>query len=166
MSKNSIKVFAKKEGLSEGDMKKLSLLAKTEGWKYKYPPVSMKKFLRDPLYLGWNVKNIYPKVREVLIELSSGRYYEAVLTGGIGVAKTSIAIYATLYQLYMLSCLESPQEEYGLDPASQIVIIFQNINKEKAVNADFKRFLSLVAKCPYFEKYFPWKKIFSYFSRN
>jgi hypothetical protein len=83
------------------------------------------------------------------------------LTGGIGVAKISIAIYATLYQLYVLSCLESPQEEYGLDPGSQIVVIFQNINKEKAVNADFKRFLSLVAKCLYFEKYFPWKKKFS-----
>ncbi|MZH14014.1 MAG: hypothetical protein F3742_04500 [Nitrospinae bacterium] len=114
----------------------------------------METFLEDPLYLGWNKNNIYPQLKAALIELNSGKYYEAILTGGIGVAKTTIAIYSTLYEVYLLSCLENPQEEYGLDPSSEIVIIFQNINKEKAVSADFKRFLSLMAKCPYFEKYF------------
>jgi hypothetical protein len=83
---------------------------------------------------------------------------EAVLTGGIGVAKTTIAIYSTLFQLYLLSCLENPQKEYGLDPASEIVIIFQNISKEKAVNADFNRFKYLVEKAPYFNNIFPPEK--------
>ncbi len=100
--KKNFKDFAKKEGLAKDEVKELRILAEAEDWRYKYLPVSMEIFLEDAFYLGWNVKNIYPKVREVLIELNSGRYYEAVLTGGIGVAKTSIAIYATFYQLYVV----------------------------------------------------------------
>ena len=113
MSKINLKAFAKKEGLSKGKIKELHLLAEAGDWKYKYPPVSMKVFLENPLYLGWNKESVYPKVKEILIELNSGDYYEAVLTGGIGVAKTTIAIYSTLFQLYLLSCLENPQKEYG-----------------------------------------------------
>ncbi len=158
MNIKNIEAFAKKEGLTKGEIKKLQLLLEGEGSKYKHSPVSIEAFLEDPFYLGWNRNNIYPKVKEALIEINSGKYYEAVLTGGIGVAKTTIAIYSTLFQLYLLSCLESPQEEYGLDPASEIVIIFQNINKEKAINADFKRFLSLINVSPYFKKHFQPKK--------
>lgn len=160
MNKKNLEAFAKKEGLSKGKIKELCLLVEAGDWKYKHSPVSMKVFLENPFYLGWNRENIYPKVKEALIELNSGKYYEAVLTGGIGVAKTTIAIYSTLYQLYLLSCLENPQEEFGLDPASEIVIIFQNINKEKAINADFNRFRSLIENTPYFKKYFlPEKKV-------
>ena len=158
MSKINLKAFAKKEGLSKGKIKELHLLAEAGDWKYKHPPVSMKVFLENSLYLGWNKESVYPKVKEILIELNSGDYYEAVLTGGIGVAKTTIAIYSTLFQLYLLSCLENPQKEYMLDPASEIVIIFQNINKEKAINADFNRFKSLVEKAPYFNNIFPPEK--------
>ena len=150
MNNKKLEAFAQKEGLSKDEINKLHLLAAAENWKYKHIPVSMEVFLEDPFYLGWNKKNIYPKVMEALVELNSGKYYEAILTGGIGVAKTTIAIYSTLYQLYRLSCLESPQEEYGLDPASEIVIIFQNINKEKAIIAYFNRFHSLVEQVPYF----------------
>ena len=92
------------------------------------------------------------------LELNSGDYYEAVLTGGIGVAKTTIAICSTLFQLYLLSCLENHQKKYGLDPASEIVIIFENINKEKDINADFNRFKSLIENVPYFNNNFPPEK--------
>ena len=120
MSTKNIDAFAKKEGLSKDEIKKLHLLVEAGGGKYKHLPVSMKVFLENRFYLGWNKENIYPKVKEALIEINSGKYFEAVLTGGIGVAKTTIAIYSTLFQLYLLSCLESPQEEYGLDPGKEV----------------------------------------------
>ncbi|APD18896.1 hypothetical protein [Vibrio phage J14] len=37
-------------------------------------------------------------------------YFEIVLTGGIGTAKTTLELWNTAYQLYLLSCLKNPQK--------------------------------------------------------
>ena len=64
-----------------------------------------------------------------LRELNSGKYVEAVLTGAIGTGKSTIALFTTAYQLYVLSCLKDPHELFNLDPSSEIVFAFQSLNK-------------------------------------
>ena len=54
--------------------------------------VSPRTFVESPKYL--NAKGVlYPEVMKAFVELNSGNYYEAVLTGAIGIGKTTIAVY-------------------------------------------------------------------------
>ena len=49
---------------------------------------------------------LWPEVIRHGQEMNSDKYVEAVLTGGIGVAKTTLAIYSQAFQLYVLYCLD------------------------------------------------------------
>jgi len=86
-------------------------------------PVDIETFLTNDYYLGLEGQ-VYPEIMKIMIELNTGEYVECVLTGAIGVAKTTIAVWTTAYQLYLLSLLDSPQKTYGLDHSSEIEFIF------------------------------------------
>jgi hypothetical protein len=116
-------------------------------------PVSLKRFIESPKYM--NAKGIlYPVILKELNELILGGYSEAVLTGGIGCGKTTLALYCMAYQLYLLSCMKDPHGTYGLDPASEIVIFFQSVNADLAKNVNFRRFKEVIDRAPYFLKEF------------
>ena len=63
-------------------------------------------------------------------EINSRQYVEVVLTGGIGVAKTTLALYSQAYQLYNLSVLLHAAQTYDLDPSSEILMVFQSLERE------------------------------------
>jgi hypothetical protein len=119
------------------------------------PIVGVREFIESPYYMNVKPGLMWPGIMEALEEVSDGSYNELVATGSIGAGKTHLALYALAYQLYVLSCYEDPHELYGLDPASEIVFIFQSLRKGSAVN-DFKRFQQMIHAAPYFKKYFPW----------
>jgi hypothetical protein len=136
--------------------KRLRLFAKTENIadlvaseKVAPKPVDIETFLTNDYYLGLEGQ-VYPKIMEHMIELNSGDYVECVLTGAIGTAKTTIAVWTTAYQLYLLSLLDSPQRTYGLDHSSEIEFIFQSISRELAKSVDYARFRDLIQRSPYF----------------
>jgi hypothetical protein len=117
-------------------------------------PVSVQEFIESPQYLDQKGA-VYPIVMDHLIEINiDGKYDEAVLTGGIGSAKTTISLYTTAYQLYRLSLFINPQKEFGLDPTSEIVFIFQSINFAAAKQVDYARFKELIQKSRYFMERF------------
>ena len=68
----------------------------------KEPLMTPREFFTNPNYTGTVGAYIWPKVLEEIEEMNNGNYVEAVLTGGIGAAKTSAAIGSQLYQLYSL----------------------------------------------------------------
>lgn len=81
------------------------------------------------------------------------------ITGNsIGTAKTTIAVWTTAYQLYLLSCLRDPQRTFGLDKSSEIIFIFQSINEKLAKDLDYARFRSLIKGSPYFLRHFKFNK--------
>lgn len=121
--------------------------------KYKHIPVSPREFIESPSYMD-SKDLLWPVVLDEFCEINSGKYFEIVLTGGIGVAKTTLALYSQAYQLYKLSCLKNPHEEFGLDPSSEILIVFQSISKELAKSVDYTRFRSMISKAPYFKAHF------------
>ena len=112
-------------------------------------PVDIQQFLEDRFYLGLKGE-VYPIIMDHAIEINSGKYDEAVLTGAIGTAKTTLALWTTAYQLYLLSLLPDPQLTYGLDHSSEIVFIFQSISAQLAKAVDFGRFQELIRRSPYF----------------
>ena len=138
-------------------MKKGDLSALSDSLTYRTDPVDIRTFVTDEFYLD-KKGIIYPKVLDVLEELNSGEYIECVLTGGIGSAKTTISQYTSAYQLYILSCLRSPHALFDLDPASEILIVFQSLNLTLAKNLEYNRFKALIEGSPYFTKHFPFDK--------
>lgn len=124
---------------------------------YKVKPVSIDVFIQDPYFLD-KKGVVYPKVLEALKELNSGKYIECVLTGGIGAAKTFIAHYTMAYQLYVLSCMRSPHSLFGLDPATEILFVFQTLSYTLSKNLEFNRFKALIEGSPYFTEQFQFDK--------
>jgi len=118
-------------------------------------PVGVEEFMFDKKYLAVEKRSVFPVVLETLIEMNSGAYNEAVLTGGIGTAKTTIAQWTTIYQLYLLSLLLNPQQELGQERSSEIMFIFQSINATLAKTVDFNRVYEMVSVSPYFREVFP-----------
>lgn len=127
------------------------------GRRWRRDPVSVTEFVESADFLGKRGE-IYPRVMDALIEINSGRYQEAVLTGAIGTAKSTLAVYSTAWSLYQLSLFTRPHQEFGLDPSSEIVIIFQSINARTARSVDYERFKALIDGSPYFRELFPYDR--------
>lgn len=125
------------------------------------PPraVSPREFLLNPSYLGLK-DQAFPLVVEHFEEINSGKYEEAVLTGAIGTAKTTLALWTTAYQLYLLSLMTSPQKVFGLEVSSEILVVFQSITGKLAKAVDFDRFRSMLASSHYFTRHFMFDKAY------
>jgi hypothetical protein len=130
---------------------------RAEGDKWRELPVDFHTFVEcDHLMKARNI--LWPEVIRFGMEMNSGKYVEAVLTGGIGVAKTTLAIYSQAYQLYVLYCLNHPHKQFDLDPASEILMVFQSINKNLAMDVDYRRFRNMVETSPFFRVRFPFNR--------
>ena len=129
-------------------------IAESNRLPYRELPVDFRTFVEsDDLLKKRGV--LWPLVIACGLELNSGKYVECVLTGGIGAAKTTLAIYTLAYQLYVLSCLSDAHKLFDLDPSSEILMVFQSINKNLAKDVDYRRFRDLVSLSPYFNTAFP-----------
>jgi len=151
-----IKIFRDQEGLSQEEFKHV-LKYLSEGHKYSQKVVGIREFIESRAYLDCK-GSMYPEILNCLEEFNNGQFSEGVLTGAIGTGKTTIALYTNAYQLYLLSCLNDPHQEFGLDPSSEIVFIFQNLNAKKAKEVDYERFRALIDSSPYFSKYFTYNQ--------
>ena len=123
-------------------------------------PVDAEEFFLSEHYLGLGAtpkkqQSIYPEVLKAAIELNNGTYTTGALVGSLGSAKSYLAIISQAYVLYQLSVLKSPQILYGLDPISEIQIIFQSIKADLAKKLNYDRFRPLIEESPYFRKHFP-----------
>ena len=121
---------------------------------YRELPVDFRTFVESDELMKKR-GTLWPEVIKAGKELNSGRYVEAVLTGGIGCAKTTLAIYTMAYQLYVLACLQDPHALFDLDRSSEILMVFQSINKNLAKDVDYKRFRDMVDGSPFFTKRLP-----------
>jgi hypothetical protein len=120
---------------------------------YRVPPVDVETFLLDPYYLNLHGQ-VYDLVLPEVVECNSGKYVEAVFTGGIGSAKTTVALWTTAYQLYLLSITRSPHALYGISVNDELIIVFQNITEKLARTVDYPRFKAMIAGSPYFQQHF------------
>lgn len=130
------------------------------------PPVSIEDFLDSPDFMGATDLDIWPKVREALIEINcnwwrgadGGAYDEAVLSGATGVGKSAIMMVSLIYQTYLLTCLRNPQGWYGLPKVTSIVVPIMGAKPHvvnKVVYAPMRKWMEAM---PYFQTYAPMDK--------
>lgn len=95
---------------------------------------------------------VWPAVLAELEAMNDGTRVEAVLTGAIGSAKTTAALYSQAYQLHRLLCYRDPHSIFGLDPTSEIVVILQSLRYKQAKEVAYDRFKALIDAAPWFRR--------------
>lgn len=129
------------------------------GWRYFIRPVPVRTFLFDRDHMRALDESgesfLWPACVQAVEdicdpELKKSAYVEVLLTGAIGVGKSTIGLYAHAYMLYELLCHRNPHDVYRLDPSSEIMVVFQGPTKEMAKDVDFDRFRAMLDRAPIF----------------
>lgn len=126
------------------------LINEIQFMEYKDIPVNMETFLLDPYYFGIVGKTLFPAWIDDLIELFTGEYHEAIITGALGTGKTTMAQVAIIRMLYEASCLKNPQVSYGIMDGSPIVFANIGVTKTNAERVVFDGIASKLHLSPYF----------------
>lgn len=122
-------------------------------------PASIQEFL-GPEYLNID-KGIRPGLRAVLIDIfgeqsnpySLAQYKEAMMTGAIGIGKTTFASIALPYMVHWVLCLKDPQAFFGLLPGSRIAFMQMSTSEDQAREVIFGDIFARINHSPWFKKY-------------
>ena len=127
---------------------------------YEEVPVDIETFMHDKRYLGNALYNkegkftIFPywetKLKQIFPSPTDTAYNTIVLTGAIGLGKSTIAVICLLYLLYRLLCLKDPYLYYGLQPIDKITISLMNITLENAKGVALDKMNQMILSSEWF----------------
>lgn len=132
---------------------------------YEEIPVDIDTFLDNDNYLGkslWSADeftgekkcSLFPYWRKTLNKLfpnnTDTRYNTVILTGGIGLGKTTCAVVAQLYMLYRMLCLKDPCAHYQIQPGSSFTFSQLNITIDTAKGVAWNKTQSMLQDSPWF----------------
>lgn len=137
------------QGRFWGDYEKL---AEAE---YERQPVDVHTFLTDPYFLGETGSSLWPRLKDDMIELFEGDYYEGVLGGSLGWGKSFFATCAMAYVVYQMSCLRNPQKAYGIDAGSHIYVAMLSVTEKVARRVAVNELIGKIEHSRYFKEHFP-----------
>lgn len=118
-------------------------------------------------FLGPDYLNIRKNMRKRIVaelveifgdEFTAGqiaRYKEALITGGIGIGKTTIASIVLSYMACCTLCLKDPQEYYDLLPGSKIAFMMMSSKRTVALEVIFQDTKARIDNSPWFKTRHP-----------
>lgn len=124
-------------------------------------PASIREFV-GPGYL--NIENkIRAGLLEALEEIFGGdpnpnriaRYEQAMVTGGIGIGKTTFASIALPYMAHWVLCLKDPQDYFNLLPGSRIAFMQMSTSEKQALEVVFGDIFARIKHAKWFVEKFP-----------
>lgn len=128
-------------------------------WEVDYvrQPPSIEEFIENDYYFGRAASFLHPRWKEDLFEVfkPGSPIFEWILTGAIGIGKTTIADVALGYKLCVLSCLRDPSRYYGLLPDEKIVFGIYSKTLTQAADAGFYKLRGYIDNSTYFTEHFP-----------
>lgn len=123
---------------------------------YERQPVTIQEFIENDYYMGKACKTLYPKLKEHILNIyEKDRYNTVIATGSTGLGKTFIGTLILCYEIYLLSCLRSPQATYGLSDATEMHIVLISKNLHLAQSVLMSALLEKLKSSPYFLLDFP-----------
>lgn len=135
-------------------------------WLIEHPefeerPPGIVEFL-GPEYLNIR-KNIRKRILAELIEIFGteftpgqiAQYREALITGGIGIGKTTIASIVLSYMACCTLCLKDPQEYYKLLPGSKIAFMMMSTKRQQALEVIFQDTKARIDNSKWFKARYP-----------
>lgn len=143
--------------LENGEIVSIDVLhsfAKLTGFQENVPDID--DFIHDPYYLGKVLgDSLYPiwkkAARQVFPTPYHSPYQEIVLSGGIGLGKSTFALLVCMYNLCKLLCLKNPHKYYGLVESTIISIALVNATQKLAKGVLWAQFEDWVANSPFFK---------------
>jgi len=120
------------------------------------PIIPIRKWLKDPYYVGPDVDNIYPYWKEKIAEIfeSEEKINQVILTGAIGTGKSTTAVLIILRIIYELSCYKHISALFNLFDVSRIAFAYLSVTKEQAQNTGFALLIEWLDSIPYFKEKF------------
>lgn len=129
--------------------------------EFEERPPGIVEFL-GPEYLNIR-KNIRKRILAELIEIFGtefipgqiARYNEALITGGIGIGKTTIASIVLSYMSCCTLCLKDPQDYYKLLPGSKIAFMMMSTKRTQALEVIFQDTKARIDNSKWFKSRYP-----------
>lgn len=133
---------------------------------FEQRPATIREFL-DREYLDIK-KNIRKAVAEVLEEIFGdtvdghriAKYSEAMITGGIGIGKTTIASIVLTYLAHWVLCLKDPQDFFGLLPGTRIAFMQMSTSGKQAEEVVFGDIKARVDHSPWFQNNYQYNPVY------
>lgn len=123
--------------------------------------VPIHRWLESEYYLGPNHVRIYDYWKELIAEVydpkrkPEERINEVIISGSIGIGKSTCATILLLRKIYELSCYENITALFNLMSTSSIVFLYFSVNKNQAELTGFGDMKALIDSIPYFKEEFP-----------
>lgn len=136
-----------------------------ENPQFEERPATLREFLgADYLDIEDMVR---PRIREELAKIIGEEVnpynptaeYLAMITGGIGIGKTTVAAIVLPYLVHWTLCLKDPQKFFGLLPGSRIAFMQMSTSSQQAKEVIFGDIKARVNHSPWFKRY-PFDKTF------
>ncbi len=111
--------------------------------QFEQKPASIAEFLRED-YLDIDSK-VRPGLKEALVDIFGeevngsriANFEEAMVTGAIGIGKTTFASIALPYMAHWVLCLRDPQDFFDLLPGSRIAFMQMSTSEDQALQVIF-----------------------------
>jgi hypothetical protein len=128
---------------------------------FEQKPATISEFL-GPGYLDIEAK-VRPGVKEALEgifgeEVSGDRialYEEAMVTGAIGIGKTTFASIALPYMAHWVLCLKDPQDYFNLLPGSRIAFMQMSTSEDQALQVIYSDIKARIEHAEWFVENYP-----------
>ena len=127
---------------------------------YDEIPVDVETFLYDKNYLGNGLINaegkftVFPywvkTLKKIFPNNIDTAYNTLVLTGGIGLGKSFMAVLCIAYLLHRMLCLKDPYLHYGLQPIDKITFSFINVTIDAAKGVGWDKIQQVFQSSPWF----------------
>ena len=128
-------------------------------WEIDYhrKPPTIEEFTESDEFMGRVASELHPKWKEDLFAIFApgSTIFEWVLTGAIGIGKTTLACVAQAYKLCLISCLRDPARYYGLLTDSLIIFGIYSITKRQVSDAGYFKLRGFIDSSPYFLSKYP-----------
>jgi len=137
--------------IDKGDM---SLVNDLYADDYKFPLVTPKEFLEDPIYTGDFGMQMYPKLKDDFARLfTTYGIIEVILAGSQRWGKNYFAENSCLKMLYDILALKKPQEYFKISTSTDIYVAVFSINATKAKSEFFDGVKRVCDNSPFFNTY-------------
>lgn len=111
-------------------------------------PMPIDKFIADRQMVGdWYVENLFDCWRKEIVHVIEKGILEWVLTGSIGAGKTSAAMLAQEYKLYVVTCMRNPCNTYT---ATSITFGMYSAMRYLAFDVGASMLIMRLKESPYF----------------
>jgi hypothetical protein len=125
---------------------------------FRERPATLLEFLGSD-YLNIERK-VRPRIKEVLADIMGHnvdgtrmtRFPRAMITGGIGIGKTTIASIVLPYMAHWVLCLTDPQDYFSLLPGSRIAFMQMSTSENQAKEVVFGDIKARIQYSPWFQE--------------